>query len=201
MNAPERPTALGIRLHYPHPTDTEAGYNVGGALCLSMGGNQTDEYERRPSRGRLAYRLGEANPSLSWEPAIYYAGQIENAETQGDIESAWAWLDEALQYHPGLSIPRFAPCPECGLLGGHRVDCAKRCPECGLLEGHRANCAKRCPECDCLDGEHLITCRACCPQCGWDDFFCGCFNSPFCPFCGDLRDECEGEDYESEFAR
>lgn len=111
MNARERPTALGIRLHYPHPTETDEGYSVGGALCISMGGDKTDECERRPTRGRLAYRLGEANPSLSWEPAIYYAGQIENAETQGDIEGAWARLDEALRNHPGLSIPRFAHAP------------------------------------------------------------------------------------------
>ena len=75
MNARERPTALGIRLHYPHPTETDEGYSVGGALCISMGGDKTDECERRPTRGRLAYRLGEANPSLSWEPAINCAGR------------------------------------------------------------------------------------------------------------------------------
>jgi hypothetical protein len=198
VNARERPTALGIRLRYPHPTDTEEGYSVGGAFCLSIGWDQADECERRPSRGLLGYRLGEANPFLSWEAAIYYAEQIENAQILGDIESAWAWLDAALRHHPGISAPRFAPCPECGLLEGHRANCAKRCPECGLLEGHRANCATRCPECDGMDGEHLITCRTRCAQCG-SPYPSHCYLCvSHCSFCGELLYECEG-DYESEF--
>jgi predicted Zn-ribbon and HTH transcriptional regulator len=154
MNAPERPTVLGIRLRHPRPTGRDDGYSVGGALCLSMGGDQAHECDRRPSCGRLAYRLGDANPSLNWEAAIYYAEQIDNAEAQGDIESAWARLDEALQYYPGKSIiSSSAPCPECGLLEGHRTNCATRCPECGGLQDE-CECEFEDDECEFEDDEY-----------------------------------------------
>ena len=104
-------TVEAIRHKYPHPVKFSYMYAANtdkyctGGACIKFAGitlpNKAAHYEHVfPAGSSLAWALCQINPALDAYKAAMLAGHILDKNDAEQFELAWAYLDEALTYHP-----------------------------------------------------------------------------------------------------